>query len=576
MKQDIFEAILDSVHRAVIATNTKGYIIHISEAARLLLGYEMEIVLNTTNYSDVDFDGWSVIKKVLETGRQQIPIYIERQKQSILINALPIIIGGEIQGAVGIFQLIDQHGKMIDQFKKNDELVRQIDAIIESSYDGIYVTDGKANTIRINSAYEKITGMKASDLIGRNMRDLVSDGIVSESVTLKVLESKGVVTLSPTMKTGKRVLVTGNPIFDTEGKINMVVTNVRDITDLIELNDKLERATLMTLAYKKELQALQWSKTEDSRFISVSEIMKPIHEMVDHISGTSATVFLYGETGVGKDRIAEEIHNRASIFRKGLLVKINCGAIPETLLESELFGYEKGAFTGAKKEGKAGLFEVADGGTLFLDEIEAMTLIVQSKLLRVVQNFEITRLGSTSVKKVDVRLICASNQDLKKLVEKNMFREDLYYRLNVIPIFIPPLRERTEDIELLANFFLNRFNCRNSKRKILSKETMILLKKYSWPGNVRELENLIERLVVITKDDCIMPQNLPMEFHKRDFFPGTFTSVTLKKHMEQVEKVFITNAIKIYGNARKASHHLGLDPSTLTRKIKRYKQSDVN
>jgi len=205
-----------------------------------------------------------------------------------------------------------------------------------------------------------------------------------------------------------------------------------------------------------------------------------------------------------------------------------------------------------------------------------MPLIVQAKLLRVVQNFEITRLGSTSVKKIDIRLICASNQDLKKLVQKKMLREDLYYRLNVIPIFIPPLRERVEDIEPMANFFLHRFNCKNSKRKTLSEETITLLKKYVWPGNVRELENLIERLVVVTKNDCIMPQDLPLEFHKRDFFPGTFTSVTLKKHMEEVEKTFITNAIKIYGNARKASHHLGLDPSTLTRKIKRYKQRNAN
>ncbi|MDO9515247.1 MAG: sigma 54-interacting transcriptional regulator, partial [Syntrophales bacterium] len=438
-----------------------------------------------------------------------------------------------------------------------------------SSYDGIYVTDGEANTIRVNRAYEDITGIKAPEVVGRNMRDLVDEGYFSESVTLKVLEERKTVTLSQKLKTGKHVLVTGNPFFDDEGGIKMVVTNVRDMTDLDRLNQQLEESLEMARVYRDKLQELQLSAYKDNEIIRVSRAMRSVCDLVERVCRTDATILFEGETGVGKDRIAEEIHAKSSRAEKGIFVKINCGAIPETLLESELFGYERGAFTGASREGKPGLFEVADKGTLFLDEVESMPLVFQGKLLRALQDFEITRVGGTTPRKVDARLICASNQDLKELVRQKNFRSDLYYRLQVIPVYIPPLRERVEDIPHLITLFLNRFNKKYSKEKVFSRGAIDQLMKYSWPGNVREMVNLIERLVVITLGNRIDANDLPAEIYRVPEYENICQGETLKEQLQCVEMSVIRDAINKYGNARRAAPHLGVDPSTLTRKLKK-------
>ena len=269
----------------------------------------------------------------------------------------------QIVGAMSVFKLLETYEELANDIFKLKEYTHEIEAIIESSYDGIYVTDGEANTIRVNSAYEKITGIKASELIGRNMNDLVKEGYFDESVSLKVKEEKKPVTIHQTLKSGKSVLVTGNPIFDENGRIKMIVTNVRDMTGLVELQQQLEYTKGMTTAYRDILKSLQQTSARDNDIIMVSEPMLHIQELLDRVCRTNATVLIYGETGVGKDRIAEEIHEKSDRAESGIFVKINCGAIPETLLESELFGYDRGAFTGARKEGKPGLFEVAHKGT---------------------------------------------------------------------------------------------------------------------------------------------------------------------------------------------------------------------
>jgi transcriptional regulator with PAS, ATPase and Fis domain len=326
----------------------------------------------------------------------------------------------------------------------------------------------------------------------------------------------------------------------------------------------------MTTAYRDILRSLQQSSVRDNDIIMVSEPMLHIQELLDRVCKTNATVLIYGETGVGKDRVAEEIHEKSDRVESGIFVKINCGAIPENLLESELFGYDRGAFTGARKEGKPGLFEVAHKGTLFLDEVESMPMLLQSKLLRVLQNFDITRVGGTKPIKVDVRLICASNQDLKDLISKKMFRADLFYRLNVIPIYIPPLRERRDDIPYLVHFFLNRYNKRHGTKKVISKEAMDHLLTYSWPGNVREVANVIERLVVITHGDYILPNNLPKEIFEKTGKEFIENGLTIKEQMDKIEISIIRKAIEKYGSARKAAPHLGMDSTSLTRKLKKY------
>jgi PAS domain S-box-containing protein len=566
---DMCEAVVNSTCFGMIAVDTEGYIIFANQAAKELLDYHEEVVPHTIKMADMAYDIWLGYKKIIETGEPQLNVPATYGGRTLVAQRTPIMCNDKLVGVMGVFQEMEAYAKLSRDLFEVREYAEEIKAIIESSYDGIYVTDGDANTIWVNSAYEKITGIQASQVMGRNMRDLVREGFYSESVSLKVLEKNGNITIRQSLKSGKEILVTGNPIYDEMGGIKMIVTNVRDMTDLVELNRRLETSLGLTSAYKEKLQELQRSATRGSDLIMVSESMLRIYDLVERVSKTDATVLLYGETGVGKDRIAEEIHDQSNRSESGIFVKINCGAIPETLLESELFGYEKGAFTGASKEGKTGLFEVANGGTLFLDEVESMSLVLQSKLLRVLQNFEITRVGGTIPKKVDVRLICASNQDLKILIEKKEFRADLYYRLNVVPIYIPPLRERRDDIPYLINLFVNQFNQKHGTDRMLSREALSMLLQYSWPGNVREVSNVIERLIVVTPDNVIFPHHLPLELCDGARYESINSGLTLKEHLEKVELSLIQSALRRHGSARKASPYLGIDSSTITRKLKK-------
>ena len=454
-------------------------------------------------------------------------------------------------------------------------LSKQIEAIIESSYDGIYVTDGQANTIMINSAYEIMTGIKRYEVIGRNMRDLVREGFMDQSVTLKVLETGKRATLRQRLRSGKEILVTGNPVFDDRGNIIMVVTNDRDMTELIKLHQQLEHSMQIAMAYKEKFQTMQESSSFGKDFVVVSKAMYDICDLVERVSKTAATVLFYGETGVGKDRLVEEVHKLSPRYNKGVLVKINCGAIPEALLESELFGYESGAFTGAKKEGKIGLFELADEGTVFLDEVECLPLSLQPKLLRAVQDFKIVRVGGTVPKKVDVRVVCATNMDLKEMVVKNQFRADLYYRLNVVSVVVPPLRERKEDIPHLVTFFINHFNQKYKKKKFATNETMDLLLSYAWPGNVREVANVIERLSVVTDKMQIDPEDLPHEIRGNSMTLDISREIPLKEYLDEKEISIIRSAIKKFGSARKAAAVLKINHSTITRKLQRYEKTSA-
>jgi len=457
--------------------------------------------------------------------------------------------------------------------KNSPLLTKQIEAVIESSYDGIYVTDGQANTIMVNSAYENMTGIKREEVIGRNMRDLVHEGFIDQSVTLKVLETGKRATLRQKLRSGKEILVTGNPIFDDNGNIIMVVTNDRDMTELIQLHEQVEHSMQVAMAYREKLQTMLESSSFGSDFVVASQAMYDVCSLVERVGKTDATILFYGETGVGKDRLVEEVHKISARHNKGVLVKINCGAIPESLLESELFGYEAGAFTGAKKEGKIGLFELADGGTIFLDEVECLPLSLQPKLLRALQDFTIVRVGGTTPKKVDVRVVCATNMDLKEMVAKNQFRADLYYRLNVVSVAVPPLRERKEDIPHLVNFFINHFNQKYKKKKYITQKTLELLMSYAWPGNVREMANVIERLSVVTDKMQIDPEDLPHEIRGDLGSLDIDRDIPLKQYLEEKEIAFIRSAIKKFGSARKAAAALKIDHSTITRKLQRYEKT---
>ncbi|HOO90078.1 MAG TPA: sigma 54-interacting transcriptional regulator [Syntrophales bacterium] len=554
---------------ALVIFDRDGYLIYANGKARSFFHLKKESTPERLHCSQLDKESSEQILNLLLTGKTQTHIYTKINQVAVVCDRVPIRWGKKVVGVVVSYDTTMDH----EDFKRDKNLLKPVEAVIESSYDGIYITDGEANTLMVNSAYEKMTGINRSYVIGRNMRDLVREGYFNESVTLKVLETRERQSLKQKLWSGKELLVTGNPVFDEEGNIIMVVTNDRDMTELIHLQQQVEDSLEMALAYKEKLKTIQQSVSFGKDFIAVSKSMQNICDLVSRVSKTDATVLFAGETGVGKDRLAEEVHTMSPRFNKGLFVKINCGAIPETLLESELFGYERGAFTGARKEGKIGLFEVADGGTIFLDEVESLPMSLQPKLLRVLQDLEITRVGGTVSKKVDVRIICATNLDLKEMVAENRFRADLYYRLNVVAIEIPPLRERKDDIPYLITFFVNYFNDKYNKKRVIDNKAMNALLTYPWPGNVREIANVIERLVVVSLHDRITPQDIPDEIQvsavkAMNIAPG----VTLKKHIERIETVIIKDAIKAHGSARKAATALGLDHSTITRKLKRCDQ----
>lgn len=392
-------------------------------------------------------------------------------------------------------------------FSTLSEASERLNAIIEHSFDGIFITDAKANVIRINHAYEVITGLKKEEVLGKNMADLVRNKLISESGSLQVIKTKQPVTLQQCFRSGKEALVTSSPIFDADGNFIMIVTNVRDLTEIYNLKAVVQEKTAAMDRLAMELEHLQTTSENNQEIIAKDETTLAAMLLANRVASMDTTVILLGETGVGKEVMARYIFQH-SHRAKNSFIKVNCGAIPENLIESELFGYEGGAFTGANKNGKIGLFELANKGTLFLDEIGELPKDMQVKLLRVLQEQEILRVGGTKPVKIDVRIIAATNRNLEEMVSDGTFREDLYYRLTVFPISIPPLRMRKKDIVPLALSFLEKLNQKYQLKKYFTDLSMQLLHEYDWPGNIRELKNIVERAIIISPSDAIKPENL--------------------------------------------------------------------
>jgi transcriptional regulator with PAS, ATPase and Fis domain len=400
----------------------------------------------------------------------------------------------------------------------------------------------------------------------------VESGIFQKpSVTLRALKEKQTVTDIQQYQNGITVLVTAIPMFDDDYRLIRMLSITHDMTELVVMKKKIEEIERLSAKYYSELLELRQHHSKRG-IITANRQMNEIIELIHNISQTDSMILLLGESGVGKDVLAREIHETSKRKDTGAFIKVNCGAIPKDLLESEFFGYDTGAFTGAKKGGKPGFFEMADQGTLFLDEIGEFPLHLQAKLLRVLQDQQFTRVGGTKVIQANVRIVTATNRDLEAMVSKGEFREDLYYRLNVIPIHIPPLRERKDDIPLLVGHFLRNFNEEYKKNKSLSMAVMDILCTYDWPGNIRELSNIIERLVLITKNDVIEPNDLPIGKQSTDVSLSKLLKKekTAKNLFESVEKNLIESMIEQEGSIRKAARILGVSHTTLIRKMKKH------
>ncbi len=445
----------------------------------------------------------------------------------------------------------------------NEELLTVLDYV----QDAIIIDDENGTTLWLNKAAEELYSIKKEDIIGQNVSDLESLGVFSPSVAKLALEKKKSVSILHSNKEGKKLLTTGTPIMGKNRTIKNVISTSRDITELIQLKNRIEDVQTALDELKSQ------KKVFYGDIIANSPTMYNVIQLAKRLAQIDSTVLITGESGVGKGVIAKLLHETGK--RKNYaLVKVNCGAIPDNLLESELFGYESGAFTGSKKEGKKGLFEMAHNGTIFLDEISELPLHLQVKILQVIQDKEIQRVGGVDTITVNVRIIAATNKDLPSMVNEGKFREDLYYRLYVVPINIPPLRERQEDIIPMVRHFLQKYNNKFNDKKRIDPNAIAMLIKYHWPGNVRELENIIERLIITTKNTIILPDNLPTYiFENTRNMRGEITLspiMNLKKALEETEKQILKNATEKYKTTRQIAKALGVSQPTIVRKMQRY------
>ena len=563
--------IFDSTHNGVSIIDETGTVIVYNRSAGMMLDKDPDEMLGQF-IGDVFPNAWEDLEKILKNGIAQIGKKITLGNSTIVANRTPVFEDQQVVGAISVFQDISEYENIAHQLESYKKFNTQLNAIINSSFDGLWICDNEGKVVRINKASETINGITADQLVGKRMETLIREGVIDRSVTLEVLKNRTGVTIIQNLKNGKQILVTGNPVFDDNGEISLVVVNERDITNLNKLRNDLAETKALASRYRSELSLMDKQTSLLSEAVIRSEIMHTVLNRSMKVAQVDSTILIQGETGVGKGFFARLIH-RASPRNEGPFIRVDCGAIPETLIESELFGYEKGAFTGARTEGKPGLFELAEGGTLFLDEIGDLPLTVQVKLLRFLEENSIMRVGGTSIREVDARVIAATHRNLKDMVKKREFRKDLFFRLNVVPIHIPPLRERREDIPPLINFFLNELNRKHSMDKAIRPQAIDCLCQYPFSGNIRELSNLVERVVVLTHNQDIHMEDLPAHVRhpdpSADVWPGSDDS-NLSGAVARTEKEIIIRALRTCGTQRKAARILGIDQSTLARKVKRY------
>jgi transcriptional regulator with PAS, ATPase and Fis domain len=449
--------------------------------------------------------------------------------------------------------------------------------IIENMDVNLFLTDGEGKVLYVNPTYVKNTRIQPEEVLGRYVKDILSEGkLFKGGATMDVIRNKRkCVRLSTVLKSGipQYGFAAGVPVFDEAGRVYRIVTTSHTLHSFTELTEEYPRFVSMLNDMKtKPIQIINPEDQQESLHAmgGSSYIFDHLSYMIERSASTNATVLITGESGVGKEVLANEINRRSARCSKPF-IKVNCAAIPSELLESELFGYEQGSFSGASQNGKMGLFELANKGTLLLDEIGDMPISLQPKLLRAIQNHEITRIGGTKPINLDIRVIALTNGDLQKKITEGSFRRDLYYRLNVIPICVPPLRERVEDIVCLIEHFMKKFSEQYNRHIVLSEEAKNILKIYSWPGNIRELENILEYLTIFAPEDGMIEPGVIQEVLRSSNNLAQDASYTnLSEALGNYEKNLIQKVLDSSKNLREAANTLGIDVSTVSRKIKQH------
>lgn len=563
------DVILDSTHDGMLAINAQGLVTLCNRSAERLMGLQRAQVLGRPAAEVIPN---TRLHEVLRTGRAELNQQQRVGRTTIVTNRVPVRDReGSLAGAVAIFRDITEVKALADEIGGLREMKVLLEAIINATQDAISVVDANGLGMMVNPAYTALTGLKPEQVVG--MPATVDIDPTQESMHLQVLRTRRPVRGVP-MKVGpkkREVVVHVAPIM-VDGELKGSVGVVHDVTEIARLSEELEQ--------QKRLVRKLTSKYTFAEIVAESAVMQQAVEQAQRAAETPATVLLRGESGTGKELFAHAIHN-ASNRRGAQFIRVNCAAIAESLLESELFGYAEGAFTGARKGGKRGLFEEADGGTIFLDEIGEMPLGLQAKLLRVLQEKEIVRVGEAKPVAVNTRVIAATNAQLEERIRQGSFREDLYYRLNVFPIVIPPLRHRKEDIPRLVSHLLTKFNEEYGRHvQGASPAALQALVEYSWPGNVRELENIIGRAIIAmrTHDRVVEARFVPPLGSGGSQATGAggrtgsaVSGLPLDEVVAAAERGALMLALEeSRGNKTEAARRLGIAPRTLYYKLERH------
>lgn len=567
----IVTSILENIRDAVIAIQPNGIISYVNPPAAALFSLHPG-----TQFETVFPELKRQLTNTLKDQRHCLNQSVSIDHHQFLASLYATQDHGKPAGALCILENRTEMNQVIDKMLSFQELSRELDTIIDSSYDGLWICDASATVLRINSASERLNNIQAAEVVGRNMTDLVAEGFINRSATLEVIKTGKTVTMLQHTGTGRKLMITGNPIHDEAGNLVRIVVNERDITEIDALHEELQHQEAIKNQFRNHMLEMQLAEMESRRIIARSPCMAKLLQQAIKVSKVDSTALILGESGAGKELIADLIHKHSNRADQPM-IKINCGAIPESLVESELFGYEKGAFTGAQKQGKPGYLELAQDGLLFLDEIAELPLASQVKLLRFLEDGMVCRVGGVKNRQLNVRILAATNRDLKEMVSSGRFRKDLYYRLHVIPLHVPPLRERTECILPMLHHFLHFFATKIGKTESihLSKPVTEALLSYPYPGNVRELINICERAVVMCEGGWISLEDLPRDVvhaRKSKSLPDMmdFSQGSLKEMMDNFERSVLGKASLQYGTQEKLAKALRVDQATIARKLKKY------
>jgi len=561
------DEILDNTNNAIIAVDPHGRVIYANNAVFNILEIPVQELLGQQITSLFPETG---LPRVFENGIAELGQQMKVNNTVLLSNRTPIYLHGELVGAVAVFQDITILQNFLDnlviEHEKTKQLQRTLEVVLNTAYDGLIVVNKEGIVTMTNQAFASFFQQSPDDMMGKHIKE-----VYKNPKFIEVLETGEPVFGYIHELNGHEIIASRIPIVQ-DGNIVGALGKVvfKNVNELYALMKKVDSLRHELDYYKKTM--LQKNSSALELLQGKNPLMASLVQTAQRVAKSGSTVLLRGESGTGKELFAQLLHTESTHFQ-GPFIKVNCAAVPENLLESELFGYEEGAFTGARKGGKLGKFELADGGTLFLDEIGDMEMVMQAKLLRVIQEREVERLGSSKPRKIDVRLVAATNRDLEAMIRDKQFREDLYYRLNVVTLTIPPLRERKDDIESLIQTFVKKFNHQFAQTVTdVSPETQNVLMKHRWPGNIRELENIIERAFNMLDGPEIQLKHLPgylqiLSGHETHPFVGG----SLENILAGVEKEALIYALDTAkGNKVQAAKILGLSRAGLYKKLKKH------